>query len=221
MKTLYLLFFLLLSISNCYSQKKNNVQLEYFNHFDECSLPFYTQKIDLNYDNLVTKNNRIPKNLILKYIGSSKDIGYNYRTLGPETGELVEGFAEYDYYYLCKHFSNNFIFALYIKHAGSDSTLIYIASYNEEGKNIDKLKLQGELLDTEITKSVIKNDFTIQTCKYEPIDIFKRTRITITEYKINDLGKFSLISTKYQEGKFHYIDYRGTNKNLEDDPIGK
>ncbi len=109
---------------NCYSQKKyktdvkNNTGFinEYLNHFDQCSLPFYTQKIDLSYNNLISKYKRIPKNFTLNYIGNSKDdIGVNYSNEGPETGEIVEGYVEFDYYYLCKYNRNNILLALYIK----------------------------------------------------------------------------------------------------------
>ncbi len=230
MKTLYLSIIFLITINNCYAQKNNKTKddeqtefmNEYYKYFDECSLPFYTQKINLHYSSLKSKHNMIPKNLILKYIGNCKDdIGFDYVSTNGDTQEEISGFAEYDYFYLCKYKSNNFLFLLYIKDQGSDSTLIYIASYNNEGKNIDKLKLHGFMNDTELIKSVINSDSKITVFKYKPIDNFKKTKITINNYNINNYGKFELINKEQKEGKYHFTDYRGRNKNPDDDPINQ
>jgi hypothetical protein len=227
MKTLFLLITMPLIFINFYGQNLNtNSQTmfvnEYYKHFDECRLPFSTQKVDMDYDSYNKLHNRIPKEVILKYIGNSKvDIGYDYFNTNPDTHEESSGFAEFYYYYLYRFKNSNNFFTLYIKLQGPDSTLIYIASYNQDGKNIDKLKLHGFINDTEFMKSVIISDFKIMVFKYEPIENFKKTKITVYNYEINNSGKFELINIESKEGKHHFTDYRDSYKNPDDDPINQ
>ncbi len=193
---------------------------DYYFHFDSCSLPYYTQKIDLRYDNLVKNYKRIPKDIIIKYISNKRDeIGYDWTATNSDNQKEITGYSEYRYYFLCKFKFKSVFLVIYIKDEVSDSTLIYIASYNEEGKKISKLKLYGFIADNEIIKSVIKKDFNIETCNYEPIDSFKRTKITIYNYRISDEGKFELINIEYRESNNDFLKYINSKKNPDDDPI--
>ncbi len=228
MKRIILLLIFFSTTLTCFNQERNinivrnqsSFLNDYYNHFNTCELPFYTPKLSFNYDQLKFLYKSISTKNIETFIGKgNEDLGFNYVVISEETNEKLKGFARYDYYYLCKYKSKDYFLSIYIKHQGPDSTLIYIASYNKNGSRIDKLKLHGFVFDKEIVKSVINKDYSIKSCKYEPIENFKKTKITINNYVLNDSGKFKLINTDYKESNNNFIKYINSNKNPDDDPI--
>jgi hypothetical protein len=234
MRKLTVCLYLIGSAICCYAQdnpkkfKVNQPDIksfsEYLNRFDTCSLPFYTKNVDYsfrrNYQQML--NHSIPKNQILNYISNdSSEQGYYYTYKVYSTQTYVNDYSKYSYFNVCRFKRNNIFFTIYIKDQVDDSTLFYIASYNQEGQLLDKLRIYKDQTDNGATHAAICSDYTIRVCYYGCANV-QKTNMTISYYKITDAGMFEFVKQEQKEGDSDCIYYMYPQVTpMDDDPIGR